>query len=83
MPVFRSLCERRRLETLAQQRLKVQGFTALYAKNRYYDPLERSTWVEEVVFVERKGELYRLELQCSPDQIDRFEPGIRALGEHI
>jgi hypothetical protein len=63
-----------KLEVLARRHLKVQGFDALYAKDQYYDPLERSKWMEEVVFVERRGELYRLELQCPPDQISRFEP---------
>ncbi len=67
-----------RLEVLSQHRLKLQGSAALYAKNRYYDPLERRDWIEEVVFVRRAGlgrtgGLYRLELQCPPAQIDRFE----------
>jgi hypothetical protein len=63
-----------KLEILDKQHLKVQGFDALYVKDQYYDPLERSNWMEEVVFVERKGELYRIELQCPPNQINRFEP---------
>lgn len=68
-----------RLEVLTQEHLSLQGSSALYAKNRYYDPLERRTWIEEVVFVNRKGlkgsgGLFRLELQCPPDQLDRFEP---------
>lgn len=68
-----------RMEVLTQQHLTVQGSEALYAKDTYYDPLERKTWVEEVVFVQRSGvgrnaSLFRLELQCPPDRIDRFEP---------
>ena len=63
-----------KLEVVERRNLNLQGFTALYVKNRYYDPLERGDWMEEVVFVERKGELFRLELQCPPDQIKRFEP---------
>ncbi len=64
-----------KLETIDQHNLNVQGFKALYSKNQYYDPLERTNWLEEVIFVRRtNGELYRLELQCQPDQLKRFEP---------
>jgi hypothetical protein len=62
-----------RLEVIDQHSLVFQGAKALYAKNRYYDPLERTSWMEEVIFVRHKGELYRMELQCPPDQIKRFE----------
>lgn len=62
-----------RLQVVEQRRIKVQGLDALYAKDKYYDPLERTTWMEEVVFVTRRGQLYRIELQCPPDQIQRFE----------
>ncbi len=63
-----------KLEVIEQRTLKVQGHSALYVKNQYYDPLERTHWMEEVVFIKRNGELYRLELQCPPDEIKRFEP---------
>jgi hypothetical protein len=62
-----------RLEVIDQHSLAFQGSTALFAKNRYYDPLERASWMEEVIFVRHKGEVYRIELQCRPDQIKRFE----------
>jgi len=62
-----------RLETIDQHSLNLQGSKALYAKNKYYDPLERTSWMEEVIFVKHKGELFRLELQWPPDQITRFE----------
>jgi hypothetical protein len=62
-----------RLEIIEQHSLDLQGSKALYAKNRYYDPLERTNWMEEVIFVRHKSGLYRLELQCPPDQIKRFE----------
>jgi hypothetical protein len=64
-----------RMEILDRHAIDVQGFKGLYVKHRYYDPLERASWLEEVIFVQHKeGELYRLELQCQPDQIERFEP---------
>ncbi len=62
-----------RLEVIDQHSLDLQGSTALFAKDRYYDPLERTHWMEEVIFVQHKGEVYRMELQCPPDQIKRFE----------
>lgn len=71
---LRKFARAEKMEVLDQHTLTVQGFSALWVKNRYYDPLERSTWMQEVVFVKRNGELYRLELQCPPDQITRFEP---------
>jgi hypothetical protein len=63
-----------RLEILDQHTMDVQGTKALFVKNQYYDPLERTNWMEEVVFLKHKGELYRVELQCPPSQIKRFEP---------
>jgi len=62
-----------RLEVIDQHSLAFQDSKALFAKSRYYDPLERTHWMEEVIFVRHKGELYRMELQCPPDQIKRFE----------
>lgn len=62
-----------RLEIIEQHNVDLQGSKALYSKNRYYDPLERTNWMEEVIFVRHKSELYRLELQCPPDQIKRFD----------
>ncbi len=62
-----------RVEIIDQHSLNLQGSQALYAKNSYYDPLERTSWMEEVVFVRRKGELFRMALHCPPDQIKRFE----------
>lgn len=63
-----------RMEVIDQHPMNLHGFAALYVKNKYYDPLERSNWMEEVVFVQRNGELFRMEMQCPPDQINRFEP---------
>jgi len=63
-----------RLQTIDQHAMEMQGHSALFVKNRYYDPLERADWTEEVIFVKRQGELFRLELQCQSDQVARFEP---------
>jgi hypothetical protein len=63
-----------RLEVLAKREMSFLGNPALFTKNRYYDPLDRATWVEEVLFVNRGQTLFRLELQCRADQLERFEP---------
>ncbi|MBV8707570.1 MAG: hypothetical protein JO028_10305 [Acidobacteriaceae bacterium] len=46
---------------------------ALFTKDRYFDPLERTSWMEEVIFASRGDELYRLELVCRADEVERFE----------
>jgi hypothetical protein len=63
-----------RVETVDQHNMQMQGNPALFVKNKYYDPLERSNWTEEIVFVKRQDGLFRLELQCQTDQVNRFEP---------
>jgi len=63
-----------RMEILEKRELRVQGSAALFTKHRYYDPQERATWMEEVLFVNRNETVYRLELDCRADQIERFAP---------
>jgi hypothetical protein len=62
-----------RVEVLEQRAMEVAGNSGLFAKDRYYDPQDRSTWLEEVVFVQRHDEIYRVELECKADQAERFE----------
>jgi len=63
-----------RMEVLEQRPLDLAGNPALFTKDRYYDPLERATWIEELVFAHRGDVVYRLELECRADQLHRFEP---------
>ena len=63
-----------RMEILEQRELKFLGHAALFTRNRYYDPQDRATWAEEILFINRNGTLYRLELACRLDQLARFEP---------
>lgn len=62
------------VEQLEQRRLDLFGVSALFSKARYYDPLERGHWVDEIVFTQRGGVLYRLELECRAEHVARFEP---------
>ena len=63
-----------RMEVLEQHPLKLAGDPALFTKDRYYDPLERATWIEELVFSHHDNRVYRLELECRADELTRFEP---------
>ncbi len=62
------------MELLDQRPMHLFGSSALFAKERYYDPLERAKWVDELIFAQRQNVLYRLELECRADQLTRFEP---------
>ncbi len=62
------------MEVLEQRPMDLIGSSALFTKERYYDPLEHAKWVDEIVFTQRENLLYRLELECRADQLVRFEP---------
>lgn len=62
------------MEILEQRPMDLIGNRAFFTKERYYDPLERAKWVDEFVFTQHGGVLYRLELECRADQLNRFEP---------
>jgi hypothetical protein len=63
-----------RLEVLEKRPINLSGSSALFTKDRYFDPQDGRTWVDEIVLVERKETLYTLELECRSDQLGRFEP---------
>lgn len=63
-----------RMEVLDQHSLTLAGQPGLFTKDRYYDPLERTTWIEELVFARQGDVVYRLELECRADELERFEP---------
>lgn len=63
-----------RVEMLDQHGLEVLGNRAIFTKDRYYDPQERATWLEELVLISRADALFRLELECRADHAARFEP---------
>jgi hypothetical protein len=63
-----------RLEILEKRAIDLSGNSALFTKDRYFDPLDGATWVDEIVVVSRNETLYTLELECRSDQLARFEP---------
>lgn len=66
-----------RLEILEKRAMDLSGNSALFTKDRYFDPLDGATWVDEIVLVDRNETLYTLELECRSDQLARFETVFR------
>jgi hypothetical protein len=62
------------LEVLDKRLINLWGTSALFTKDRYYDPQDRATWVDEIVLAKHGEILFRLELECRADQLNRFEP---------
>ena len=60
-------------EILEQRAFPLSGTDGLFVKARYFDPVERSEWIEELVFARHNGVLYRLELQTQEQYLSRFE----------
>ncbi len=62
------------MQVLEKREMRLLGHSALFTKDSYYDPQDRASWIDEIVFANRKETLYRLELECRADQMARFEP---------
>lgn len=61
------------VQVMETRRITIADHPALFSKDRYFDPLERASWMEEVIFVNRDDQLYRLELVCLAKDAERFE----------
>jgi hypothetical protein len=57
-----------------QHDTELSGGKALFSSATYYDPQNRAPMVEELVFADHSGKLYRLTLSTGADQLQRFEP---------
>lgn len=55
------------------------GSPALFTEDSYYDPQNHQAMVDEIVFANHAGMLYRLELASRADELDRFEPVFQRL----
>ncbi len=62
-----------RVQIVDQHPTQISGSGALYTKDTYYDPQDRSDWTEEVLFIRKNQDVYRLELECKSDQLLRFD----------
>ena len=62
------------LEVLEKRPIELLGYSALFTKDRYFDPQDGATWIDEIVLVDSGQTLYTLELECHFEQIARFEP---------
>lgn len=62
------------IETLEEKPLAISGLNALFTRARYYDPKEKTGWIEEVVFTRHNAMTFRLELQTKASSFARFQP---------
>lgn len=62
------------LKVLDQHEMPLLGEVALFTKDSYNDPLDHSSWIDEIILLRYQSTLYRMELECRSDQVDRFEP---------
>ena len=61
------------LQILDQRETNLLGMSGLWARSRYTDPFDHSSWIEEMLLARRRDVLYRIELECPSDQAARFE----------
>jgi hypothetical protein len=62
------------VEILESRAIALPNLAGLLNKNRYFDPQDGKPWVDELVVAVYGEKLYRLELECRADRIERFEP---------
>ena len=62
-----------KMEVLDRREVILLGAPALLTKDRYFDPLDGAKWVNEMLLTRHNKLLYRLELVCRADHLDRFE----------
>ena len=60
------------LETRA---ITLGDLNGVLARNRYFDPQDATPWIDELVVVAQRDneKVYRLELECRADAVQRFE----------
>jgi hypothetical protein len=61
------------MQVVEKRQMTIADSPALFIKDQYFDPLERASWMEEVIFASRGDQLYRLELVCRTKEAERFE----------
>ena len=61
------------MQVMEKRVMTIADLPALFVKDQYFDPLERASWLEEVIFASRGDQLYRLELVCRAKEAERFE----------
>ncbi|MDQ2774877.1 MAG: hypothetical protein M3Y57_08135 [Acidobacteriota bacterium] len=61
------------VEVLDRREVQFLDTSALLTKDRYFDPQDRHKWVNEILLARHNKLLYRLELVCRADQLERFD----------
>lgn len=62
-----------RIQVIEKRLMTIADSPAIFVKDQYFDPLERASWLEEVIFASQGNQLYRLELVCRAKEAERFE----------
>jgi hypothetical protein len=61
------------MKVMETRPMTIADSPALFVKDQYFDPLEKDSWVEEIIFASRGDQLYRLGLVCRAKEAERFE----------
>lgn len=62
-----------KIELLGSAAFTLAGMRAVFNKTRYFDPLEKASWVDELIVAGQGSTLYRLQLECRDQDLTRFE----------
>jgi hypothetical protein len=65
------------IELLEQHDTLLYGNPALLTRDTYYDPQNAARMIDEIIFADHDGMLYRLELASRADEVERFEAVFR------
>jgi hypothetical protein len=61
------------MEVLERRQVPFLDTFAMLTKERYFDPQDSHKWVNEILLTRHNKLLYRLELVCRADQLERFD----------
>lgn len=63
------------VEVLETRPITLHDLSGVLTRNRYFDPQDAKPWIDELVVVMQRdnGKIYRLELECRADAVQRFE----------
>jgi hypothetical protein len=63
------------VEVLETRAITLGDLSGVLTRNRYFDPQDAKPWIDELVVVTRRDneKVYRLELECRADVVQRFE----------
>jgi hypothetical protein len=65
----------RDVEVLETRAITLHDVSGVLMRNRYFDPQDARPWIDEVAVVTQRDseKIFRLELECRADSLQRFE----------